>query len=131
MPDAVIYIAPTKEVWVTTPRDKSIHVLDAKTLAEKTKLSFEGEPEGFAVDAKRGRFYTNLEDQDRTLSIDLKTQKTVANWNPSCGKDGPKGLGVDVPTGHLFVACPSLAEVLDAGRDGAILSKSGHGRWRR
>jgi len=121
-PDAVIYVAPTKEVWVTTPGAKSIHVLDAKTLEQKAKLDFEGNPEGFAVDAKRGRFYTNLEDKDRTLAIDLKTQKTIATWNPSCGKDGPHGLGVDVNAGHLFVACSTLAEVLDAGHDGAVLS---------
>jgi DNA-binding beta-propeller fold protein YncE len=121
-PDAVVYVAPTKEVWVTTPGDKSIHVLDAKTLEQKAKLDFEGNPEGFAVDAKRGRFYTNLEDKDRTLAIDLKTQKTIATWNPSCGKEGPHGLGVDVNAGHLFVACSTLAEVLDAGHDGAVLS---------
>jgi DNA-binding beta-propeller fold protein YncE len=121
-PDAVVYVAPTKEVWVTTPGDKSIHVLDAKTLEQKAKLDFDGNPEGFAVDAKRGRFYTNLEDKDRTLAIDLKTQKTIATWNPSCGKDGPHGLGVDVNAGHLFVACSTLAEVLDAGHDGAVLS---------
>jgi DNA-binding beta-propeller fold protein YncE len=121
-PDAVVYVAPTKEVWVTTPGDKSIHVLDAKTLEQKTKLDFEGNPEGFAVDAKRGRFYTNLEDKDRTLAIDLKTQKTIATWNPSCGKEGPHGLGVDANAGHLFVACSTLAEVLDAGHDGAVLS---------
>jgi DNA-binding beta-propeller fold protein YncE len=121
-PDAVVYVAPTKEVWVTTPGDKSIHVLDAKTLEQKAKLDFEGNPEGFAVDAKRGRFYTNLEDKDRTLAIDLKTQKTIATWNPSCGKEGPHGLGVDATAGHLFVACSTLAEVLDAGRDGAVLS---------
>jgi DNA-binding beta-propeller fold protein YncE len=123
MPDGVVYVAPTKEVWVTTPRDKSIRVLDGKTLEQKAKLVFEGNPEGYAVDAKRGRFYTNLEDQDRTLAIDLKTQKTVATWNPSCGKEGPHGLGIDVNAGHLFVACSTLAEVLDAGRDGVVLSK--------
>jgi DNA-binding beta-propeller fold protein YncE len=121
-PDAVVYVAPTKEVWVTTPGDKSIRVLDAKTLEQKAKLDFEGNPEGFAVDAKRGRFYTNLEDKDRTLAIDLKTQKTIATWNPSCGKEGPHGLGVDANAGHLFVACSTLAEVLDAGHDGAVLS---------
>jgi len=121
-PDAVVYVAPTKEVWVTTPGDKSIHVLDAKTLEQKAKLDFEGNPEGFAVDAKRDRFYTNLEDKDRTLAIDLKTQKTIATWNPSCGKEGPHGLGVDVNAGHLFVACSTLAEVLDVGRDGSVLS---------
>jgi hypothetical protein len=121
-PDAVVFVAPTKEVWVTTPGDKSIRVLDAKTLEQKSKLTYEGNPEGFAVDAMHGRFYTNLEDKDRTLAIDLKTEKTVANWSPSCGKDGPHGLGLDSKAGLLFVACSTLAEVLDAGHDGAILS---------
>jgi DNA-binding beta-propeller fold protein YncE len=122
-PDAVVFVAPTKEVWVTTPGDKSIRVLDAKTMEQKAKLTFEGNPEGFAVDAMHGRFYTNLEDKDRSLAIDLKTQKTIANWNPSCGTDGPHGLGVDPKAGLLFVACSTLVEVLDAGHDGAILSK--------
>jgi hypothetical protein len=122
VPDGVAYVAPTGEVWVTTPRDKSIRVLDGKTLEQKAKLTFDGNPEGYAVDARRGRFYTNMEDKDRTLAIDLKTQKTVATWNPSCGKEGPHGLAVDAQAGHLFVACSTLAEVLDAGRDGAVLS---------
>jgi DNA-binding beta-propeller fold protein YncE len=124
LPDGVVYVAPTKEVWVTTPRDKSIRVLDSKTLEQKAKLSFDGNPEGYAVDARQGRFFTNLEDKDRTLAIDLKTQKKVATWNLSCGKEGPPhGLAVDVKASYLFVACSMLAEVLDAGRDGAVLSR--------
>ena len=103
-------------------RDKSIRVLDSKTLEQKAKLTFEGNPEGYAVDTKRDRFYTNMEDKDLTLAIDLKSQKTLATWKPSCGKEGPHGLAVDTQGGHLFVACSTLAEVLDAGRDGAILS---------
>ena len=122
-PDGVAYVAPTKEVWVTTPRDKSIRVLDSKTLDQKAKLTFDGNPEGYAVDAKRGRFYTNMEDKDQTLAIDLKTQKTIATWNPACGKDGPHGLGLDAAAGHLFVACSTLAEVMDVEHDGAVLSK--------
>ena len=51
MPDGLAYVAERSEVWVTTPRDKSIRILDAKTLAEKAKLTFDGNPEGFAVDA--------------------------------------------------------------------------------
>lgn len=122
-PDGVAYVAPTREVWVTTPGDKSIRVLDSKTLDQKAKLTFDGNPEGYAVDAKRGRFYTNMEDKDQTLAIDLKTQKTIATWNPACGKDGPHGLGLDAAAGHLFVACSTLAEVMDVGHDGAVLSK--------
>src|SRR5262249_27469413 len=92
MPDGLQYVAGTHEVWVTTPRDKTIRILDAKTLQQKAKLTFEGEPEGFAVDAARGRFYTNLEDKDRTLAIDLKSHATVATWKPACGEEGPRGL---------------------------------------
>jgi|HubBroStandDraft_3_1064219.scaffolds.fasta_scaffold18291_2 DNA-binding beta-propeller fold protein YncE len=122
MPDAVVHVAGTKEVWVTTPRDKSIRILDAATLDEKARLAFDGNPEGFAVDGKRNRFYTNLEDKDRSLAIDLATHKTVATWNPSCGPDGPHGLRVDAAAGHLFVACSTRVEVLDAAHDGAVLS---------
>lgn len=122
MPDGILYVAATREVWVTTPRDKSVRILDAVTLAEKTKLTFEGTPEGFAVDGKRGRFYTNLEDKDSTLAIDLRSHKTVATWQPACGKDGPHGLRADEKSGYLFVACSARAEVLDAGHDGSVLS---------
>jgi DNA-binding beta-propeller fold protein YncE len=122
MPDGLAYVATTKEVWVTTPRDKSIRVLDAATLGDKAKLTFDGNPEGFAVDTQRGRFYTNLEDHDRTLAIDLQTHKTIATWAPACGTDGPHGLRVDAQAGQLFVACSARAEVLDVAHGGAVLS---------
>ncbi len=122
MPDGLAYVAATKEVWVTTPRDDTIRILDAKTLRQKAKLTFEGQPEGFAVDGGRGRFYTNLEDKDRTLAIDVKSHKTVATWNPACGEEGPHGLALDETSQFLFVACSGGAKVLDAGHDGAILS---------
>jgi DNA-binding beta-propeller fold protein YncE len=121
-PDGVVYVAPTKEVWVTAPGDKSVRILDGQTLSQKEKLTFEGQPEGYAVDAKRGRFYMNYEDKDLTTAIDLKTHKTVAKWQPSCGKEGPHGLSVDQDTGYLFVACSTQAEVLDAGHNGEKLS---------
>jgi hypothetical protein len=122
MPDGLAYVGPTKEVWVTTPRDKTIRILDATTLKQKETLTFEGNPEGFAVDGKRHRFYTNLEDKDRTLAIDLTSHKTVATWNPACGEEGPHGLRIDEKSGHLFVACSAKLEVLNAGSDGAVLS---------
>ena len=120
-PDGVVYVAPTHEVWVTTPRDNSIRILDATTLAPKAKLELAGNPEGYAVDAKRGRFYTNLEDQDATLAIDLVTHSTVATWKPGCGEQGPHGLRLAEPEGFLLVACSATLEVLDVGHDGAIL----------
>ena len=121
-PDGVVYVAPTKEVWVTAPRDNSVRILDAQTLSQKEKLTFDGRPEGYAVDAQRGRLYMNYEDKDLTTAIDLKTRETVAKWPSSCGEDGPHGISVDQDTGFLFVACSTRAEVLDAGHDGKQLS---------
>ena len=122
-PDGVVYVAPTKEVWVTTPGEQSIRVLNASTLMQKAKLTFPGNPEGYAVDAKRNRFYTNLEDKDRTVAVDLKSHETVATWNPACGGGGPHGLALDVAAGHLFIGCDAAAEVMNVGGDGAVLSK--------
>jgi DNA-binding beta-propeller fold protein YncE len=127
MPDGLAYVAKTNEVWATTPRDKSIRVLDAATLNEKAKLTFDGNPEGFAVDNLRGRFYTNLEDRDKTLAIDLASRQTVATWNPSCGQEGPHGLRTDAKEGWLFVACSARVEVLNSGGGGKVLSSSDTG----
>jgi len=126
MPDGLAFIARTKEVWVTTPRDQSICVLDVSTpeapkLAGSIKL--EGEPEGYDVDDGRGLFYTNLEDKDRTLRIDTATRKVTAAWMPACGEDGPKGLALETKDQLLMVACPDHVEVLAAMTDGRILSK--------
>ena len=119
-PDGVMYVAATREVWVTTPRDKSIRILDAKTLTQKSKLTFEGNPEGFTVDAKRDRFYTNLEDKDLTLGIDLKTHKTVSTWKPNCGPEGPHGIRADAARGQVLVVCDAKLELFD--REGHIVS---------
>jgi DNA-binding beta-propeller fold protein YncE len=121
-PDGVVYVAPTKEVWVTAPRDNSVRILDSQTLIQKEKLTFEGRPEGYAVDVRRGVLYMNYEDKDLTTAIDLKTHKTVSRWQSSCGEDGPHGISIDQETGYLFVACSTQAEVLDAGHNGAKLS---------
>ncbi len=126
MPDGLQYVASSKEVWVTTPRDKSIHIIDVahpNDLKLKEKLSFDGEPEGFAVDDARGVFYTNLEDKDRTLAIDVKTRKTTSTWLPACGEDGPKGLALDHALDFLIVACADHVIALDAGHDGKLLGR--------
>ncbi len=125
MPDGLAYVASAKEVWVTTPREKSIVILDASVsgaLTVKTKMSFEGEPEGFAVDDQRGVFFTNLEDKDRTLEIDIKAHAIAKTWMPNCGEDGPKGLALDHALDFLLVACTDKVKVLDAGHDGKELS---------
>jgi len=125
MPDGLAYVATTKEVWATTPRDKSIVILDASRtgmLTAKAKISLDGSPEGFAVDDGRSVFYTNLEDKNRTLSIDVRSRAVSKTWLANCGEDGPRGLAVDTRLNLLLVACTDRVNVLDAGHDGQLLS---------
>ena len=125
MPDGLAYVASTKEVWVTTPRDRSIVVLDAATpgaLAVKATIRLEGQPEGFGVDDMHAVFYTNLEDRDRTLAIDINTRRVKSTWPSDCGDGGPKGLAVDRGLALLFVACPDHVTVVDAAHEGKRVS---------
>jgi DNA-binding beta-propeller fold protein YncE len=121
-PDLLAYVPSTREVWVTTPRDHSIRVLDGSTLAQKAKLVFDGDPEGLSVDASRGRIYSNLEDKDRTLALDTHTHQTTATWNPGCGEGGPHGLSLDEKAGILFIACDARALAMDVGHGGKVTS---------
>jgi YVTN family beta-propeller protein len=125
VPDGVAYVASAREVWVTTPRVNALAILDATDashLSLKASVSLEGAPEGYAVDDGRGVFYTNLEDKDQTLSIDVKSRKVTRTWQPGCGEDGPRGLSLDRHLNFLVVACPNHLTVLDAGHDGKRLS---------
>jgi DNA-binding beta-propeller fold protein YncE len=123
--DGVAYVASAKEVWVTTPRDQSLVVLDVSkpdVLKTKTTIKLDGAPEGYAVDDSGALFFTNLEDKNQTVEIDVKAHKAKATWKTGCGEDGPRGIAVDVSRGFVFVACTDRVQVLDAKGNGAILA---------
>jgi hypothetical protein len=115
VPDGTFWVATTGEVWVTTPRDKSLQILDARgELKAAGQMTFEGEPEGYAVDADKGLVYTNLEDKDRTLVIDARARKVTATFQPGCGEAGPRGIAIDTQRSLLFVACTDGVVALDS-----------------
>jgi hypothetical protein len=122
--DGVAYVPPTKEVWVTTPRDQSIVVLDATkplALTVKTTIRLDGAPEGYAVDVQRSLFITNLEDKNETVVIDVWKHAPIATWNLACGADGPRGVSADL-RGLVYVACTDRVLVLDGLHGGANLA---------
>src|SRR5437762_3750660 len=91
-PDGVVYVAATRELWITlrpkagdsTPA-KCLEILDASDphhLKPKTKISLENLAEGYAVDNQHGLFYTNIEDAGKTVAIYVRTHKVVAKLNP-------------------------------------------------
>lgn len=125
MPDGVQYVRRTRELWVTTPSERSLTIVavGGKTPGHPKALTLPGQPEGYAVDEGRGVFYTNLEDTDRTLAIDVTSRKVTANWPATCGVEGPRGLAIDETHRWLFVACTNGARVLDLAHDGAVTGR--------
>ena len=124
-PDGLAYIASKKEIWVTTPRDQSITILDvASPSAPKVagRIALEGDPEGYAVDDAGGFFFTNYEDKDKTLRIAIATRKVTATWEPKCGEAGPRGLALDASHRFLIVACTEHLAVLAAAEDGRLVA---------
>src|SRR5438105_1672610 len=92
-PDGVLYIAATRELWITTrptpgadsAAAKSLQVFDAsdpQRLKWKSKIPLDDLAEGYAVDNDRGLFYTNIEDAGVTVAVDVRSRDIVAKWNP-------------------------------------------------
>src|SRR5213595_3481276 len=109
-PDGVVYVAATREVWVTlrvkagdNAPAKSLEVFDASDphhLKPKTKIPLDGLAEGYAVDNQRGLFYTNIEDTGSTVAIDVRTHEIIAKWNPR--SSDLQGLALDNGRRFLF-----------------------------
>jgi hypothetical protein len=129
-PDGLVYVATTKELWVTVgaptigyaPEGPSLRILDASTpaaLAPKGKVVLPASAEGYAVDDARGVFYTNLEEHGRTVAIDVRTRAITGTWDAGCGTES-RGLAFDERRGLLFVACTSRVVALDVAHGGRI-----------
>jgi DNA-binding beta-propeller fold protein YncE len=127
-PDGVVYVAATRELWVTL-RVKTGDSAPAKCLQifdvsdphhpkPKTKIPLENLAEGYAVDNQRGLFYTNIEEAGKTVAINARSHKVVAGWNP--GSSDLQGLALDSARRFLFVACGDHVVSLDVGHDGKI-----------
>lgn len=121
-PHGVVYVAMTRELWVTTGPGKSIEVFDAsepRHLKWKLRIPLDGSTEGFAVDNERGQFYTNIDDMGKTVGIDLRSHKIVSKWD--VGSSDLQGLALDAKRGFLFVACQDHVVSLDIGHDGRVV----------
>lgn len=124
MPDGVVYVRSRHELWITTPHDQSLVVVDTHALSgPQARIAMPGEPEGYAVDEAGGRFFTNLEDNDRTVVIDMKSRAIVATYALGCGDSGPRGLVFDADKKLGVIACTDSIVTLDLGHDGKVLGR--------
>ncbi|MEI8256183.1 MAG: hypothetical protein WCJ30_10980 [Deltaproteobacteria bacterium] len=124
-PDGIVLVPTAHQLWVTLPRIHALAMLRVNGMSRPTldaRLALDGSPEGYAVDPVAGIFYTNLEDRNRTLAIDIHTRVVVSDWPSGCDAEGPRGLAIDTTRHQLFVACTDGVVALDLAHGGAVLS---------
>lgn len=125
-PDAVVFVPTTHELWITRgapplgipSADRAITILDARTLTVKSKLPLDGSAEGYALDASRGVFFTNLEETAETIAIDVRSHAIVSRWRSGCSE--PHGVAFDEKRQLLFVACDDRIHALDTAHGGRV-----------
>ena len=112
-PDAVIYVATTKEIWVFNGGSKDVTVVDPVTREKrKDTIKLEGKPESAVEYPSRGIVYVNVVGSfDGVTAIDARGKRALGHHTLSVGVD-PTGLALDLKTGLLFAGCKNQKLVL-------------------
>jgi YVTN family beta-propeller protein len=116
-PDAILYHASTRSVFVFNGQSHSVSVIDAVSLSVTATIPLAGKPE-FAVADDHGNVYVNIADQNTITVIDAASHKVKHIW-PLGSCDEPTGLSIDESKNVAFASCGNqkLAVVdLNTGR---------------
>lgn len=112
-PDAAAYDPATRTVWVMTPGDGNITVIDPVSAKVVATVTVGGSLELGAADGN-GKLYVNVEDKNDVAVIDTRARKLIRREAlPGC--DGPTGIVYDPATRETLSACANgVAVVLSA-----------------
>jgi len=112
-PDAATWDPATRTLWVMTPGDGAITVIDPVSAKVIATVSVGGSLELGAADG-RGKLYVNVEDRNDVAVIDTRTRNLLRR-EPLPGCDGPTGIAYDPATRQTVSACANgVAVVLSA-----------------
>jgi YVTN family beta-propeller protein len=119
-PDAILWVATAKEVWVMNHRAGTVTCVDPESLEVKATIEVGGTLE-FAVEwPAEGQVFVNDEDNAKIAVIDAKKHALVTKYDIAPAQ-GPTGLAIDVQHGILFSGCAEKLVVVDA-KTGKVLA---------
>ena len=118
-PDAILYDALSKRVFVFNHSGKSATVIDAAKNKVIGTIPLDGTVE-FAVTDGNGKVFVNIEDKSTIAVIDAKSLKVVNEWPVSPGEE-PTGLAFDVKNQRLFSVCSNEKMVVLNSKTGKIV----------
>jgi DNA-binding beta-propeller fold protein YncE len=120
-PDAILFDAFSKKVFVFNGHSNNATVFDAESNEIVTTIPFAGNPEFAQTDGK-GLIYVNLESISSIAVINSTTYKVENVWSIAPGTE-PTGLAFDNENKRLFSVCANkLMMVVDA-ESGKVLTQ--------
>ena len=134
-PDAIMYDAFSKRVFIFNNEGNSATVVEATTGNVVGTVELGGAPEA-AVSDDHGLIFVNLEDKNEVTVFSAKSLTVKHHWKLGKGEE-PTGLAFDKPHHRLFSTCDKVMVVLDSqtgkvlaevptgsGTDGAVFDTS-------
>lgn len=134
-PDAIMYDAFSRRVFIFNNEGNSATVLEATTGNVAGTVELGGAPEA-AVTDDHGLIFVNLEDKNEVAVFDARTLTVNHHWKLGTGEE-PTGLAFDKSRHRLFSTCHQVMVVLDSqtgkvlaqvptgsGTDGAVFDTS-------
>ena len=119
-PDAILYDAFTRRVFVFNGRSNDATILDAARGTIVSTLPLDGKPE-FSVTDGRGRIFVNIEDKSEIAVIDAKKMKVLDRWPIKPGEE-PSGLAIDLKHNRLFSVCGNKLMVIVDAENGHVIT---------
>ncbi len=120
-PDALLYDDATRRVYVNNAGSGTTSVIDPATTKVIGTIEIGGSLEASASDGA-GHIFTNIEDRNELVKVDVQTLKVVERWKLApC--ETPTALAIDRQNQRLFAGCHSgIMAVLDASNGRLVAS---------
>lgn len=126
-PDAMLYVASTREVYAFNGRGHSATVIDAVAGKVLATVPLGGKPEFATADEAAARIYNNLEDRNAVVELDAKTHAILHRWPIAPGEEA-SGMAIDVTHHRLFLGCSNQMMVMMDATSGRVVATVPIGR---
>lgn len=119
-PDAILYDAFSKKVYVGNGHSNNVSVIDPVSNQEIATIELTGNPE-FIVSNEEGIIYLNLESASSIAAINATTFKVEKVWPLTPGTE-PTGLALDNDNHRLFSACANKLMIVTDAETGKVIA---------
>ena len=119
-PDAIMYDAFSKRIFIFNNAETTATVLEAATGTVAGTVELGGAPEA-AVTDDHGLIFVNLEDKNEVAVFDAKSLAVKHHWKLGTGEE-PTGLAFDKSHHRLFSTCHNKQMIVLDSQTGKVLA---------